>query len=43
MEFRSFCGNTSSKVENELKPIELLTADAEIELQYYILIIILGN
>ena len=34
MEFWSFCDSTSSRVENELKPIELLTTDAEIrELQ----------
>ena len=31
MEFWSFCDCTSSKVENELKPIELLNADVEIK------------
>ena len=31
MEFWRFCGCTSSIVKNELKPIELLTADVEIE------------
>ena len=27
MEFWSFCDSTSSRVKNELKPIELLTVD----------------
>ena len=31
MEFWSFCDSTSSRVENELKPIELLTTDVEIK------------
>ena len=30
MEFWSFCDSTSSRVENKLKPIELLTVDVEI-------------
>ena len=29
MEFWSFCDSTSSRVENELKPIELLITDVE--------------
>ena len=29
MEFLSFCDSTSSRVENELKTIELLITDAE--------------
>ena len=29
MEFWSFCDSTSSKAENELKTIELLTIDVE--------------
>ena len=34
MEFWRFCDSTSSRVENELKPIELLITDVEIrELQ----------
>ena len=31
MEFWSFCDSTSSRVENELKPIELLITDVEIK------------
>ena len=31
MEFRSFCDSTSSRVKNELKPIELLPVDVEIK------------
>ena len=31
MEFWSFCDSTSSRVENEMKPIELLTVDVEIK------------
>ena len=31
MEFCSFCDSTSSIVENELKPIEMLTTDVEIK------------
>ena len=31
MEFWSFCDITSSRVENELKPIELLITDVEIK------------
>ena len=31
MEFWSFCDSTSSRVKNELKPIESLTADVEKE------------
>ena len=31
MEFWSFCDGTSSKVENELKPIELLITDVVIK------------
>ena len=30
MEFWSFCDSMSSRVEKELKPIELLTTDVEI-------------
>ena len=33
MEFWSFCDSTSSRVENELKPIELLTTDVEIKIK----------
>ena len=29
MEFWSFCDSTNSRVKNELKPIELLTANVE--------------
>ena len=31
MEFLSFCDSMSSRVENELKPIELLITDVEIK------------
>ena len=31
MEFWSFCDSTSSRIENELKTIELLTIDIEKE------------
>ena len=31
MEFWSFCDSTSSRVENELKPIELLITDVDKE------------
>ena len=34
MEFWSFCDSTSSRVENELKPIELLITDVEIKRIY---------
>ena len=35
MEFWSFCDSTSSRVENELKPIELLITDVEIKSSSY--------
>ena len=31
MEFWSFCDSTSSRVENELKPIKLLITDVKIK------------